>query len=227
MKTTSPSHPRNLYMFVDEGGNFDFSEKGTAFFTLTCVAIERPFRIYQQIDNYKYDLIEHDFPLEFFHCAEDNKHIRSKMLSLIKKYLSKLQIDSLIVEKRKTSPSLQDPKEFYPRMLGYLLAYVLRDYRSGQFNKIVIITDSMPEASKRKAMEKSTKAILATMLPTGTNYTILHHAAKSHYGLQIVDYCNWSIFRKWERSDNEHYGIIESAIRSEFDIFLTGKRRYY
>ena len=214
-------------MFVDEGGNFDFSEKGTTFFTLTCVATERPFRIYQEIDNYKYDLIEDDFPLEFFHCAENNKHIRSKMLSLIKNYLSKLRIDSLIVEKRKTAPALQEPTEFYPLMLGYLLAYVLRDYRSGQFSKIVIITDSMPQASKRQAMEKSTKAILATMLPKGTNYTILHHAAKSHYGLQIVDYCNWSIFRKWERSDNEHYSLIESAIRSEFDIFLTGKRSYY
>lgn len=227
MKTTNPSHLRNLYMFVDEGGNFDFSEKGTTFFTLTCVATERPFRIYQEIDNYKYDLIENDFPLEFFHCAENNKHIRSKMLSLIKNYLSKLRIDSLIVEKRKTAPALQEPTKFYPLMLGYLLAYVLRDYRSGQFSKIVIITDSMPQASKRQAMEKSTKAILATMLPKGTNYTILHHAAKSHYGLQIVDYCNWSIFRKWERSDNEHYRLIESAIRSEFDIFLTGKRRYY
>ncbi len=227
MKTTNPSHPHNLYMFVDEGGNFDFSQKGTTFFTLTCVATERPFRIYQEIDNYKYDLIENGFPLEFFHCAEDNKHIRSKMLSRIKNYLSKLRIDSLIVEKRKTAPSLQESTEFYPRMLGYLLAYVLRDYRSGQFSKIVIITDSMPKASKRKAMEKSTKAVLEKMLPEGTNYTILHHAAKSHYGLQIVDYCNWSIFRKWERSDNEHYDIIEPAIRSEFEIFLTGKTRYY
>ena len=227
MKTTKPTHPQNLYMFVDESGNFDFSEKGTAFFILTCVATERPFRIYQKIDNYKYDLIEKGFPLEFFHCTEDNKHVRLKMFGLIQKYLSKLRIDSLIVEKRKTSPSLQEPTEFYPRMLGYLLVYVLRNYRSTQFNNIVIITDSIPEANKRKAMEKSTKAILATMLPKGTNYTILHHAAKSHYGLQIVDYCNWSIFRKWERSDNEHYGIIESAIRSEFDIFLTGKRRYY
>ena len=227
MKTTNPSHPRNLYMFVDESGNFDFSEKGTAFFTLTCVAIERPFRIYQEIDNYKYDLIENGFPLEFFHCAEDNKPIRSKMLGLIKKYLAEFRIDSLIVEKRKTAPSLQEPTEFYPRMLGYLLAYVLRDYRSGQFSKIVIITDSIPEAKKRKAMEKSTKAILATMLSESTNHTILHHAAKSHYGLQIVDYCNWSIFRKWERSDNEHYSLIESAIRSEFDIFQTGTKKYY
>ncbi len=96
-----------------------------------------------------------------------------------------------------------------------------------RFPKPPLITDSMPEASKRKAMEKSTKAVLEKMLPEGTNYTILHHAAKSHYGLQIVDYCNWSIFRKWERSDNEHYDIIEPAIRSEFEIFLTGKTRYY
>ncbi|MDE0144702.1 MAG: DUF3800 domain-containing protein [Nitrospira sp.] len=227
MQKTKTPRPRNLYMFVDEGGNFDFSEKGTAFFTLTCVTTERPFGMYQEIDNYKYDLIEHDFPLESFHCAEDNRHIRSKMFGFIKKYLAKLRIDSLIVEKRKTSPSLQKPTEFYPSMLGYLLAYVLKDYRSGQFSKIVIITDSIPEASKRKAMEKATKTMLATMLPKGTNYIILHHAAKSHYCLQIVDYCNWSIFRKWERSDNEHYSLIKSAIRSEVDIFLTGKRRYY
>lgn len=40
---------RNLYIFVDESGNFDFSEKGTRFLTLTCIITERPFGFYKDL----------------------------------------------------------------------------------------------------------------------------------------------------------------------------------
>ena len=36
---------RYRYIFLDEGGNFDFSPKGTRFFTLTSVTKARPFQV--------------------------------------------------------------------------------------------------------------------------------------------------------------------------------------
>ncbi|OHC69590.1 MAG: hypothetical protein A3H93_02840 [Rhodocyclales bacterium RIFCSPLOWO2_02_FULL_63_24] len=59
--------------------------------------------------------------------------------------------------------------------------------------------------------------------PTG----ILHHASRSHYGLQIADYCNWAVFRKWQKGEVEFYDLIKPALKSEFDIFRTGTTLYY
>ncbi|MBE9503683.1 MAG: hypothetical protein IME96_05860 [Proteobacteria bacterium] len=42
-----------LYMFIDEGGNFDFSPKGTKYFTLTCLTEKRPFPTYDRLREIK------------------------------------------------------------------------------------------------------------------------------------------------------------------------------
>ncbi len=58
-------------------------------------------------------------------------------------------------------------------------------------------------------------------------YLIFHHSSSSCIGLQVVDYCNWAIYRKWSRHDSRSYNMILPAIASEFDIFRTGGRHYY
>ena len=54
-----------------------------------------------------------------------------------------------------------------------------------------------------------------------------NHRSRSHYGLQVADYCCWAVFRKWQREETEHYDRIRPAMRSEFDIFRSGTRYYY
>lgn len=219
-----------LYIFLDEGGNFDFSETGSRFFSLTSVSMRRPFTLHTQLDTYKYDLIEHNIQprieMEFFHCADDNPFVRQKVFEMLAAILPKQSVDSIVVEKRKTGPALQMPEKFYPKMLGYLLRYVLDTTPDG-ISELVIITDTIPVNKKRQAVEKALKLVLAEMLPRTTPYKIMHHASRSHYGLQIADYLNWAILRKWERNDRTAYNQIAPLIRSEFDIFRSGKRHYY
>lgn len=149
------------------------------------------------------------------------------MFTIIANNLTNLRIDSLIVEKRKTGPVLQELEKFYPRMIGYLIRYVLEPRNLKDYEEVIVITDSIPVSRKREAIEKAVKQTLSKMLPNGTRYKILHHASKSCTGLQIADYCNWAIFRKWERGDLRSYELIRSGIRSEFDIFKSGPRHYY
>jgi hypothetical protein len=80
---------------------------------------------------------------------------------------------------------------------------------------------------KRQVIEKAIKLELVKILPKGKKYLILHHAAMSCIGIQVADYCNWAIFRKWEKEDNRSYQIIEGSIKSCFDIFKNGKSFYY
>ncbi len=64
-------------------------------------------------------------------------------------------------------------------------------------------------------------------VPQRPKYRILHHDSRSHYGLQVADYCCWAIFRKHEHKDAIHYSGIKSAVWSEFDIFQSGTTYYY
>ncbi len=45
-----------LYIYLDEGGNFDFSANGTKYFTLTSVTTVRPFIIRYKCDHPDYPI---------------------------------------------------------------------------------------------------------------------------------------------------------------------------
>ena len=217
------------YLFLDESGNLDFSPKGTRYFSLCSVSMLRPFALYEQLDNYKYDLIEsgYDIDIDSFHYAVNNVHIRSEVFKILNLNLGQMRIDSLVVEKCKTIPELQKTEMFYPRMLGYLLQYVFRGYQFYGIKEIIVITDTIPVRKNRRAIERAVKLTLAEMLPTNISYRILHHASKAHYGIQIADYCGGAVFRKWESNDDKYYHHIKPALKSEFDIFKTSKWVYY
>ena len=219
--------PQYLYVFLDEAGDFNFSLTGTRFFTFTTITKTRPFSWDAPLMSLKYDLIEVGLDIEYFHAAEDRQAVRDQVFAIISNNLTNLRIDSLIVEKRKTGFALQALEKFYPSMIGYLLRYVLDPRNLKDFAEVIVITDSIPVSRKREAIEKAVKQTLSRMLPAGTKHRILHHASKSCVGLQIADYCNWAIFRKWERQDLRSYELIRSGLRSEFDIFKSGARLYY
>lgn len=133
-----------------------------------------------------------------------------------------MDIDSVLIEKRKTGPALQEPSKFYPRMIGYLLSYVFERIDLSKLDGVILITDRIPLRKKREAVEKAIKITFKNMLPNGFKFIYMHHESKSCIGLQIADYCNWAVWRKWERGDTTFYDKIKKGIRSEFDIFRRG-----
>lgn len=135
---------RYRYIFLDEGGNFDFTPKGTRFFTLTSVTKARPFQIAPVLDHLKYDLIETGLDLEYFHASEDRQPVRDQVFTAIRGRFGALRIDSLIVEKSKCWPALRDDTKFYPQMLGYLLRYLLGQPDFREVEEVIAVTDNIP-----------------------------------------------------------------------------------
>lgn len=216
-------HP--TYIFLDEGGNFDFSSNGTPYFTLTSVACARPFAFEQPLNDLRYDWMERGIMLERFHASDDRQRVRDDVFAIIREHLQDLRIDTIVVEKRKTHPNLQDAPRFYPLILGYLMKYVL-DKVSTQ-DGVIVITDTIPVAKHRRAVEKAVKQTLAEALPEAIRYQIVHHDSRSAAGLQVADYCNWAVHRRWTTKDDRSRSLIRGSIRSEFDIFANGQRYYY
>lgn len=229
MPSESSSEPKtnSLYVFLDEGGNLDFSLGGTKFFTLTSVTKCRPFELDTSLLSLKYDLLEEGLELDRFHASEDRQHVRNRVFEKIANNLESLRIDSIVVEKRKTQPQLQTEETFYAVMLGYLLKHVFKNSSSERYSQVIVTTDTLPLKSKRVAFEKAIKKTLVTMLPPLTKYKVLHHDSRSSMSLQVADYCNWAILRKWNSGDTRSYEIVQKGIKSEFNIFQTGETFYY
>lgn len=189
-----------LYIFIDEGGNFDFSDKGSRYFSLTCVSTTRPFQFGYALDAYRYDCIEFGLDQEYFHCTDDNNHVRRRIFDIIRNHLDDLIIDSIVTNKKKAHAQWPDTKYFYAKTLGVRLTSVISQVDFSVVNEVIVITDSIPLKEKRTAIEKAIKLTLSRNLGN-TPYRIIHHASKAHAGLQIADYCNWAIYRKYERGD--------------------------
>jgi hypothetical protein len=111
--------------------------------------------------------------------------------------------------------------------MGFLLRYILERTPLDKIDEVLVITDTLPIQKKRSAVEKAVKITLAAMLPTGCKYRVMHHSSKSSIGLQVADYCNWAVWKKWEGGNDYFFKRIEKGVRSEFDIFRSGTTLYY
>jgi hypothetical protein len=219
---------RCVYIFLDESGNFDFSAKGTRYFVLTSVSMKRPFPAVMSMDDYKHDRLEYGLDLEYFHCYHDGKTVRNRVFDLIASHLDGMRIDSLVVEKAKAEPVLQEDRHFYPELLTRLLKLIMPvELDDGGMEKVIVITDTIPVNKKWRAIERGIQTALHGVLPPGMKYRILHHQSRSHYGLQVADYCCWAIFRKWQTGERTWYDRIKPAIRRELDLFHAKSRYYY
>ena len=103
-------------MFLDEAGDLNFSPSGTKYFVLTSLTKRRPFEAYKALTELKYDLLELGVNLEYFHAAEDQQATRNRVFDIIAAHLAEVRLDSLVVEKCKTGPSLRAEVRFYPEM---------------------------------------------------------------------------------------------------------------
>ena len=77
--------------------------------------------------------------------------------------------------------SFQANEKFYPKMLGYLLRYILKQHQLSKYKEIIVFTDRIPIQRKKKAVEKAIKETLAKMLPESARYRIYHHDSKSNF----------------------------------------------
>jgi len=60
-------------------------------------------------------------------------------------------------------------------------------------------------------------------------FEVYHHHKASNGWIQVVDYCSWAVFRKWEKGDSRTYDQLRDRLKApELDVFAAGDHtRYY
>lgn len=226
---------RTLFIFIDESGNFDFSPNGTKYFVLSSVSTLNPLGK-ERLEEIKYDLMKNGNDLEYFHAAEDKQSVRNLVYSFIED-MKDIEIDSVIVQKNKTNPSLyvstkkKKPKKgekLYTLALQTLLQYIFHRYNnSAKVDQVVIVLSSIFDVNKRELIKKIIKIYLKQIF--SNPFYLYFHQNRSDKNTQIADYCCWAIYKKWTDGEIRPYSAVNKGnkIKSEFDIFKTGKTIYY
>lgn len=213
------------YIFVDEAGDMDFSAHGSQYYMFSFLVKKRPFVLHEKIASYRYSLLERNLnplnkgrlDIEYFHACEDNKYIKNKLFDLISDDNNKIKIYSYILEKPKVLPQKREEKgEFYTANLTFAISRLLDKLKIN--NNFIIITDRLPvQKNKNNQISAIKKGIKGYIKNNHLNirYDIFHHSSASSVNLQIVDYINWAVFRKYEKNDESFYNRIKKYILDE------------
>lgn len=227
--------PGTLYIFIDESGDFNFSKNGSKFYLFTAVMTEDPTAEVRQIKQAQFDILSgqvlSDLDATYldehlsthFHASEDKQPVRDIFFNIISG-METILANSVVVRKNRTNPVLREEKRFYSKFLGSLLAYIFKAY---PYTDLCILVNGCA-INKNKKIFKQTIAREVRARNSKIKFRILFPAKGSHCHLQIVDYINWAIFRKWEGGDPRSYNIIKGLLQApERDIFRSGDQEYY
>lgn len=208
------------YIFVDESGDMDFSQKGSKYYLFNFLVKKRPFKLHEYISSYRYELLEKNLDphinsrinIEYFHANNDNKYIKKEMFNIISTFKNDdVKVYSYILEKEKVSPNKRKSKEyFYIDNLIYSIGMLLEKLKID--TSFVIITDNLPVENNKKRQEKALKLGVHNYIKEHNlhlRYDIFHHCSASSVNLQIIDYIGWAINRKYEYNDDTYYKKID------------------
>jgi len=223
---------KTLYLFIDESGNFDFSTSGTKFFILTVLSTINPFEIGSPLLRLRYDLLPNyacGSSMEeqgYFHASEDAQEVRNNVFSIISKMHHPMRIDSIIAQKNRANPKFyKQPLEFYKVLGEALLKYAFNRAVWHDYDHVVLVFSSLFDRKKRGILKQAFKSLIKEHAKVP--FALYFHDSKFDFCNQAADYFGWSIYRKWESTDDRSHVLVQHLIKSEFPIFEKGDTEYY
>lgn len=218
---------RPLYVFLDESGQFDFSETGSRHFVLAAITTLSPLTTAKNLQSLKYNLLVNPLEKEtheYFHASEDKQAVRDKVFDSLLRIKENLFISYIWADKRKAHPSLQNKINFYGLLGSSICKYLLKRWSDDQYNKIIIVFDKLLSQKEEKAFLQKVKPELKKL---NKPYAIYWHRTQSDFNSQIADYMAWAKYVSLEKNEQRPLEALEGFSISEFDIFNKGTHYYY
>lgn len=212
--TTSVDRSDNetLWLFLDESGNFDFTEKGTSYFIMTCLVAQRPFSACHDLMEAKYDFFEKGITMKKFHATEDTDIVRQSVYGIIRNHLESFSAYSIYVDKGMLDESSKDAGVLYGDVFKWITEEVLSKEVTSSTKKIVMVTDDIPKEADRKKIAKPLKRLLSEFArESGISTYLEHYPSESDFNLQIADYLCWAFMRSEAKGMSWPFSKVESA----------------
>ncbi|WP_314324189.1 DUF3800 domain-containing protein [Paenarthrobacter ilicis] len=220
---TGVGEVRTLYVFVDESGNFDFTNKGTDHFVISAVFTDDPCRSAAALQTLKYDLLASRSDQLEFHATENSRGTRARVTQVIRELSQCIRVHSIYADKHYAHRSLHSPVAMLS-LFGKALARWVAVAVGGNHDQVVLVFDSVLTGKQRDAFMKAVKPALKALEKP---FHVAFHPVKSDLNGQIADYFAWSVFRSLEAKDPLPLEALVGISHSKFNIFERGHTRYW
>lgn len=209
-----PLEDEVLYLYLDEYGNFDFSEKGTTHFIMTCVTAKRPFSAAHALLDLRYDLLEDGLCIERFHACEDVDKVKSAVYDRIAANRNGMKTYIVCLDKTLMPEDAKNAKDIYALSFALIMNEVKARECTARTKLAVVVTDRLPKEAERKAVDKPIKEYMKREFQNvGIPYSLMHHSSSCDPNLQIADYMCWAVQRKIVRGKDWPLSKVKDFIK--------------
>ncbi|MFO0702534.1 MAG: DUF3800 domain-containing protein [Candidatus Andersenbacteria bacterium] len=186
-----------LFVFIDESGNFDFSELGTKYFVMGSMSTMQPIASARPLLQLRYWLLSRGIDVPFFHAAPDAQLVRDQVFSTINSTHG-IRCCVAHAQKRLLPTNLRDPVSMYARFGRALLTRTLQIWSTTPLKRIVVIFDKTLIRKEQRALLKAIKPVLKT---TGKPFHVFFHSTMADLNGQIADYVSWARYVSLSRGE--------------------------
>ena len=207
---------RTLYIYLDESGNLDFTEKGTEYFVLSAMMTFNPAESQRSLQTLKYDLLERGVDAEFFHASPDMQEVRNEVFRAINQSVN-LKFNFVYANKRTMPVSQQNSIDLYSETAQVVLRSCLNNRSvNSKTEKVIVIFDKTLTNKENSALQKSMKPFLKA---TNKPFYLYFHQVKSDFNAQIADYACWALYRGLEAGDKRAFSEIKNFPHTIVEVF--------
>ena len=205
---------KTLWVFVDESGNFDFSDSGTKHFVMSAFFTTDPLQTAGKIARLKYSLLRQGINVSNFHASEDSQRVRDQVFEHIFG-LKNISANTFWMRKDTLPVELKNNSSIYD-LLGLELARAtLNEAKNRKVTSVVMIFDKTLRNREEQAFRSKSKAVFTRMRYP---FHIYFHNVSKDFNGQIADYVAWSNYVKLERDEQRPFFALPSKLRSATEV---------
>ena len=216
--------PDTLFIFIDESGNFDFSNRGTRYFVMAGVAALSPLDSAAELQSLRYQLSAEGIDVSGFHAAEDRQVVRDQVFQTFER-IDSVEAHAIFGDKHRAAPRLQSDSELHSLFGRALIRFFLQKFRSSDYERVVVVFD---QALTRKKQGDFHGFIKPELKALKKPFHVYFQKMITDMNGQIADYVAWYRFVELERGESRPWASLQSSLKpSDFNIFRNGTKVYY
>jgi len=176
-------------LFLDEAGNFDFTEKGTPFLIVCATLLDISAARSGELSLLRYELNAQGHDIESFHASANTPYVRGAFMRRLTAAGANYQVFAIILDKSLSPHPPADLSQVYVDLFKFVLA--MSHPASGD----------CPVYADRVPLQRSRKAIMKAVRQGAGHRSVHFHSSASSLELQIADYCTWAVWRQLVSQD--------------------------
>ncbi|MEY3806334.1 MAG: Gordonia phage Kenna [Actinomycetota bacterium] len=208
--------PDTLFVFIDESGNFDFSDRGTRFFVMAGIAALAPLDSAAEMQALRYQLLAEGFDISGFHAAEDRQFVRNRVFEALQ-VVENIQAHVIYGEKKRAAQHIQSDSQLHALFGQALIRYFLNVFHSSEYQRVVVVFD---QALTKKRQGDFHGVIKPELKALRKPFHLYFQKMVTDMNGQIADYVAWSKYVQMERNEDRPWLSLSSSLKpTDFNIF--------